>query len=366
MGKAGISVLSHVKKEIQEFFSSSAPHIIFGTGTSCAVDVGFGMGALQGALEKGISECALSKKSVSQWCNVLAKLKEGTDLENSLNAAESDELQNQILRIACESVVRMDQKYALDICLGRRVWPAMAIVQKVFEGLSSTDRYTLEVITTNYDLLFEYACAANKILCVDGYCGGVVRHKDWGATLQSLRHKVSKVVRKKKVDEFELRKHIQLYKVHGSLNWFMIDEDVVENDVWIGRCDIGVDRVMITPGLAKYKKMQDFRKELQSDTDAAVSRARKFLFLGYGMNDAHVERYIIKRVKEESLPTLVVTREWNRRIDDFARKNSCVTVVCGLANPAEGTRVFSPRYSDWYEIPGKCLWDFSEFAKQMM
>ena len=354
-----------MRKDLSEFFSS-APHIILGTGTSCAVDVGFGMGALQNALQKGISERELKKSSVTQWRKVLSELKKGTDLENSLNAAESEELQKRILQITCDSVANLDQRYATDICLGRKSWPAMAIVKKVFNGLSSTDKYTLEVITTNYDLLFEYACAANKIPCVDGYCGGVVRHRDWNATLQSLRHRIQKVVRKKNVDEFVLREHIQLYKVHGSLNWFMVGGDVVENDMWIDKSDVGVDRVMITPGLAKYKKMQDFRKELQSDTDMAVNRARKFLFLGYGMNDAHVERYIVKRIKDESLPALIVTREWNRRIDDLARKNSCVTVVCGMANPADGTRVFSPRYKDWQEIPGKCLWDFSEFAKQMM
>lgn len=365
MSTKSAGVVCLLRKDLREFFSS-APLIILGTGTSCAVDVGFGMGALQNALQKGISERGLTKSSVFQWRKVLAELKKGNDLENSLNAAASEELRDWILRITCDSVVALDQRYAADICLGRKSWPAMAIVKKVFKGLSSTDKYTLEVITTNYDLLFEYACAANKIPCVDGYCGGVLRHRDWNATLQSLKHKVQKVAGKKKVEEFVVRKHVQLYKVHGSLNWFMVGGDVVENDMWIDKSDIGVDRVMITPGLAKYKKMQDFRNELQSDTDMAVNRARNFLFLGYGMNDAHIERYIVKRIKDESLPALIITREWNSRIDDLARKNSCVTVVCGMANPADGTRVFSPRYKDWQEIPGMCLWDFSEFAKQIM
>lgn len=365
MSVKSAGVLCVMRKDLREFFSS-APLIILGTGTSCAVDVGFGMGALQDALQKGVPGGGLMKSSVFQWRKVLSELKKGTDLEKSLNSAESEELQERILRITSDSVAMLDQRYATDICLGRKSWPAMAIVKKVFKGLSSTDKYTLEVITTNYDLLFEYACAANKIPCVDGYCGGVVRHRDWNATLQSLRHKVPKVAGKKKAAEFVVRKHVQLYKVHGSLNWFMVDGDVVENDMWIDKSDIGVDRVMITPGLTKYKKMQDFRNELQSDTDLAVNRARNFLFLGYGMNDAHIERYIVKRIKDESLPALIITREWNSRIDDLARKNSCVTVVCGMANPADGTRVFSPRYKDWQEIPGMCLWDFSEFAKQMM
>lgn len=359
------NVMSQVRKELREFFSVT-PHIVLGTGTSCAVDVGFGMGALQTALQKGVDERSLKKTSARQWQRVLQNLRKGLDLESSLNAAEADDLQKLILGITCETVAAMDQKYASAICLGREKWPAMAIVQKVFEGVSSADENTLEVITTNYDLLLEYACVANRITCVDGYCGCVVRHRDWDATLRGLKHKVSRVVNKKKVEGNEFKKHIRLYKVHGSLNWFMMGEDVIENDMWVDRGDVGLERVMITPGLAKYKRMQDFRTELQTDTDVAVNRAKAFLFLGYGMNDAHVERYIVKRIGEEGVPALIVTREWNKRIEKLARKNSCVTVVCGMDNPLEGSRVFSPHKKDWQEIPGKCLWDFSEFAKQMM
>ncbi len=37
------------KKQLQNFFQVT-PHVVLGTGTSCAVDVGFGMGALKDVL----------------------------------------------------------------------------------------------------------------------------------------------------------------------------------------------------------------------------------------------------------------------------------------------------------------------------
>ena len=41
--------LASVRKAFRAFFKTT-PHVILGTGTSCAVDAGFGMAALKDAL----------------------------------------------------------------------------------------------------------------------------------------------------------------------------------------------------------------------------------------------------------------------------------------------------------------------------
>lgn len=362
---AAKSIIATLKDVVADFFSVT-PHVVLGTGTSCAVDVGFGMGKLQEALLSGVDERALHKDSVRQWRHVKAELAKGKDLETALNAASTPELQQVILKVTYNTVAGYDQKYSAEICLGKVEWPAMAILKKIYKGLSAADDYGMSVITTNYDLLIEYACAANGIKCVDGFCGGVIRGRDWDAVQRGLKHPVEIFTGKKRQIKWESNRHVQLYKVHGSLNWFMLNGSVIENDIWVHSGVPGLERVMITPGLAKYRKMQDFRKELQSDTDKEVDRAKRFLFLGYGMNDAHIERYIVKRVEDEMLPTLIITRDLNVRVDKFACGNKCVMVFCGMKNPDNGTRVFCPQLGGWQEIPGKRLWDFSEFSKQLM
>lgn len=357
--------LTWVKKQLQDFFRIT-PHIILGTGTSCAVDVGFGMNALMDNLIKYVEPSTLDSDSAAQWEKVKESLANNVDIEHSLDFATAPVLREKILQITGTSIAELDQKYATDICRRRVVWPAIAIIKKCFEGLSRSDRHELNVITTNYDLLFEYACFAEGIPCLDGFCGSVVKKADRSVAQRIMRCPTGVVRNKRKSSRERISPHVNLHKVHGSINSFFINDEVVSVDMWIAKPPQDVERVIITPGSSKYERIQNYRKELEADADNSIESAKGFLFLGYGMNDTDIERYIIKAIKTRGTPALFITRDLNERIQRFAEKNSSVWIVCGQDNPNDGTRIFNNKLDGWLKIKGKQLWQFSEFAKKMI
>lgn len=356
---------ARAKKQFQSFFRNT-PLVILGTGTSCTIDRRFGMCSLMDALSAGIRSFSLNKVAMRQWKAVEKALGKGIDVEHSLDLASASQLREQILRVTGDFVAKLDQEYAYKICCRELDWPAMSIIKKIVAGLSVSDHHALNVITTNYDLLFEYSCAAQGILCLDGFCGTVVRKDNWPAVIRTASHQVGIVSNKKGKAKQEFVPHVRLYKVHGSLNRFFINDEVVENDMWIGNAPENMERVIVTPGSAKYEKIQKYRKELQSEADKSVEFANGFLFLGYGMNDTHIERYIVQKISKEHKPTLFITRDSNERIEKLAKQNDSVWIVCGLEDPNAGTRIFNNQLGGWLKLPGRLLWDFSQFAKQMM
>ena len=357
--------IAWIKKQFQAFFRVT-PHVILGTGTSCAVDVGFGMEALKDVLFSRIKVGSLDRASAHQWARVKKALEKGVDVEHSLDFATTGKLRELILKETGASIALLDQKYAASICKREREWPAMAIIDKIISGLSISDHNALNVITTNYDLLFEYACFAYDVRCIDGFCGNVIKREDWTTSLQTVCHKTNVVRNRRDKVKNENLHHVRLYKVHGSLNRFFINNEVVGVDMWIGAAPTDLERVIITPGSSKYEKIQKYRKELQAKADESVGAANAFLFLGYGMNDAHIERYIVQKIRKECKPAIFITRDLNGRIRDFAKQNDSVWVVCGLNDPNEGTRIFNNQLGGWLSIPGEKLWEFSQFAKQIM
>ena len=365
--KIAVKDLAWAKKQFQDFFRITTPHIILGTGTSCAVDVGFGMVALMDKLLQSMASITLDKKSLLQWAKVKKSLAHNVDIEHSLDFALTPTLRENILRITGKSVAELDQKYAGPICRRQKEWPAMAIIEKIVKGLSNSDHQELNVITTNYDLLFEYACAAYGVTCLDGFCGNVIKKEDWSASQrivcqpEAVRNSRGKM--KKKV---AILPHIRLYKVHGSLNRFLVNDEVVSVDMWIGDAPVDVERVIITPGSSKYEKIQKYRKELESKADESVGAANSFLFLGYGMNDVHIEQYIKQRIHRDRKPAVFITRDLNERMENFAKQNDTVWIVCGLEDPNAGSRIFNNQLGGWLHVTGKRLWEFPQFAKQIM
>ena len=84
------------------------------------------------------------------------------------------------------------------------------------------------------------------------------------------------------------------------------------------------------------------------------------------MNDAHIEQYIKQRIQKDRKPAVFITRDLNERMENFAKQNDTVWIVCGLDDPNEGSRIFNNQLGGWLCVTGKRLWEFSQFAKQIM
>lgn len=350
---------------LRNFFREK-PFLFFGTGMSCSLDIRFGMPALKDALIAEIKKHPLSVTQRNEWERVENALQAGSDLESALNAVNEQDLLRAITDVTGAFVATVDRECAFRIAKGEIKWPATQFLKKIVDTLPEGDRI-LHALTPNYDMLFEYACDSARIAYTNGFFGGVERNMDWHAVDRAMRPQGYVNHRAKRKAVYKHRKHVRLYKVHGSLNYFFHRDIVIENNTWMWEPPDFAQRVMITPGLSKYEMLQCYRLELLRAADAAIDKENHFLFLGYGFNDKHLEEYIRRKLVTQSCKGLIITRDCNPRIESLLSDAANLWIVCKSHDAnCEGTRIFNKKYSAWLSLPDKRLWNISEFTTHIL
>lgn len=349
---------------LRNFFREK-PFVFFGTGMSCAVDIRFGMAALKDFLIEEIKKRTLTYPQNTEWASVETEFQKGSDLESALNVVIDKDLLKTITDITGAFVANIDREYACQIANGNSEWPAARLLKKIVDTLPEGDRI-LHVLTPNYDMIFEYACDHANIPYTCGFWGGVERKTDWDAVDRALLIPEQIYQGRKLKKVYKHRKHIRLYKVHGSLNYFYHQNAVIENNAWMWKPPDFAERVLITPGLSKYETLQRYRQELLKSADAAIDRASHFLFLGYGFNDNHLEEYIKRKLITQSCHGVIITRDCNPRIEALLSQASNLWLVCKSEDVVDGTRIFNKQYPNWLSVPTRRLWDVSEFTTQII
>ncbi len=350
---------------IRDFFREK-PFLLFGTGMSCALDVRFGMPALREELRQELKGLRLTSEESKQWGQVEQSLVNGNDLESSLDKVTDADLLQKITKVTGRFVASLDREHALLMASGAVQWPATRFINRLVQTLPEGDRI-LHALTPNYDMLFEYACDCEGIPYSTGFLGGVERKLNWDAVEQSLLlpEQVRQHGRLRTV--YKHQKHVRLYKVHGSLNYFYHRNMVVENSAWMWDPPDFSQRVIITPGLSKYETLQRYRQELLRSADAAIDKASHFLFLGYGFNDRHLEEYIKRKLITQGCKGVIVTRDSNPRIESLLAEAPNLWLVCkAQESDGDGTRIFNRQYVSWLSLPSKRLWDIAEFTTAVL
>lgn len=350
---------------LRSFFREK-PFLFFGTGMSCALDDRFGMDALKNTLIGQMKSHSLTGGQRNDWNGVEQELQNGSELESALDGVKDTDLLKTITKITGDFIASVDREYACKISEGSVEWPATCFLKKLVDSLPEGDR-VLHALTPNYDMLFEYACDFAGISYANGFSGGVQRKIDWNAVERSLLSPEQVPQGRRLKTVFKPRKHVRLYKVHGSLNYFFHRNDVIENNAWMWCPPDFAERVMITPGLSKYETLQHYRQELLQSADAAITKATSFLFIGYGFNDTHLEEYIKRKLINQSCHGLVITRDLNPRIESLLAESTNLWLVCKSKDEnSKGTRIFNRQHSDGLHLPAKRLWDIQEFTTQIL
>lgn len=351
-------------KAIAEFFSVQKPFVLFGTGTSCALDLNFGMPALEHYLRAELST-GLTEDQAKQWQQVIDALDAKThDFESAMDFVKDDDLTNRIVDTTAGFVALQDANYAYKIISGALDWPAGELLKILVDTLPQADRQ-LHVATPNYDLLAEYSFVRHRIPYITGFYGGHCRNYDWNQArkvVQSIRKSPGKTRQSPRVVESN---HVRLHKPHGSLNTFELHSRLVECDSWMLNKPAHVNRAMITPGTAKYQRLHKDRAQL-AEYDRAVTNHTSFLFLGFGFNDSQlVNNAFRNKLEYDNCPALVITRDSNPRVEEWLDKCQNLWIVCKQVD-ADKTRIFNSKFDNWLHIDDKELWKFDHFTKEFL
>lgn len=334
-------------KFVQEHFTDGLA-LVIGSGLSAAEGIP-GMPALAKHLsnEAGV----LTGSDAMLWGHIKTALDAGEGLEAALLRHQpSNALEEWIAKSTCQLLMPKEREVLSAVLRGDRSLRLTSFLAKVLMPANG-----LPILTPNYDRLIEVGCEMAG-LHVDttaiGHYAGAFDHKRscmgscWGITSRGrtpiLAHFPRAIV----------------LKPHGSFDWYQSDNDA-------RRCSIDLDaeRLMITPGVNKYRAGYnspfDKHRDLANDY---IKRASRLLVVGYGFNDDHLQTHLEKRI-HDGTPTLILNRSMSTRVEQLVGKSpGC---IC-LSKPSSSSGVVVATQRGRFEKQGPELWDLGVLAEELL
>jgi len=212
---------------------------------------------------------------------VLPDFSEG-NLEDELSKITDENKKNSIKQIIWEEINKKDLDVQQKIQKGER--NKFESIIKMIEKFREAHPQVVSIVTTNYDCTLEYLLAWHDIHFTDGFTG--------------------KILSKFNIAAFADKNIVNIIKVHGSLNWFKVDDTVR----FFNRNNLNDKPVFIMPGKNKYEEAHDapFR-DLIRMSDDIINKAKSFLVVGFGFNDKHLTPKIKEKVKNGT-PLVLITQ----------------------------------------------------------
>jgi len=327
---------------------SKTPVIVLGSGASAQFNIP-GMTELLQNLQKNIDINGCSDEEKKSWTAFLT-LSGKKGLEGALTDIQLPaHLNQQIIEHTWELINNADltvfQRLVADqICL-----PLTKLIKFLFKSTHPT----IHLVTTNYDRLAEYAINKAGFPYFNGFQSGYLQ--SWDPEYMPHKYLFDRRL-------CDLRK-VCLWKVHGSIDWFTNSS---ENPIALPNITsilMGTKPLIITPGSQKYEgtHYEPFRT-LLSQADNALKNAQALLCVGYGFNDKHIQPKLEENCSQRSTLIVVLAQKLTDAAKIFLLHGKCKNFLA-FEESSLGTRVYSPEYTDGYEMEDTNLWDFDKFIQ---
>lgn len=321
----------------------ASPVIVLGSGASIPSGLP-SMGALADHLKVSIQDETLSDSDKDLWSHFIAELA-NKDLESALQAIKlSEKLSDHVVQQTWTLIGAADARVFETVLGDVNHLPLARLYRHLF---NSTHR-TISVVTPNYDRLAEYAADAAGYCHHTGFSYGYLRQRQSGSRL-SFRQ------------DNQQARTIDVWKVHGCLDWFVDQDGQVIGLTSARSIPVGRRPAIVTPGIEKYERthLEPFRSII-AGADAALSRASAYLCVGFGFNDTHIQPKLLERWKRGDAFLVVLTKI----LSDSARK--MLTEANGqqflaLEEADNGTHMWSHHHPAGVRLEGVHLWRLPDF-----
>jgi len=340
--------------------------VVVGTGASMAVDQRFGMTALSEELSRKIPSVAtLHKELEDQWNSIKERIN-NIGLEKALDSINNEELISTIIKVTGGFVARIDaenkKKSLLNDFSG---FPIEKFMLKLVNSLSYLNP-ALNVITSNYDLLIEHICDRNNIPYCTGFQGGITKYYNWKVAEKKMCYTkyITKGNKRKKVER--TKKHIKLHKVHGSINWFWHENQIVEDNSLTYDKECCLKRAIITPGDTKISEAFMKYRDFFNRADNAVANDDAYIFVGYGFNDVHIEKETDRHLKTNNKPGIIITQKLSNKAEDLVKTAKNLWAVYQDPDNNSNTRIKNKKYANHLTLKNSGLWKINEFTDTIL
>lgn len=341
--------LNELKLALQRHFTDGLVTIV-GSGLSCAEGLP-GMGELATHLRANIGS-DLSADDEKLWAE-LSQLIQIIGLEAALLAKPpSSALEVKIVAETGNLVAEREKAVIAEVFSGGRVLRFTRLLKHILKPT-----FGIPVVTTNYDRLVEIASEEANLGVDTLFVGQFAGHLNEQESQLSFCREVSL---KGRTVQYRYKPKVNLFKPHGSLDWYQRDEKPVR---YSG--DLAVPRLIITPGLNKFRNGYDSPFDRHRErANAAIDKATRFLIIGYGFNDDHLETHLTPRIKS-GVPTLLLTHSLSENALALAQDYAnIIAIQHSESGGVAGTAVFIEKAE--YFFPTVSLWELGEFVTEVL
>ena len=336
-----------VFKLIQGHFTDGLV-LVVGSGLSAAEGLP-GMPALAEYLKSRASELRGSDAVVWSKIATLLDAKEGLETALIKNPPPNS-LDTWIRKRTCELLLPKEQVVIQAAIKGERELRLTNFLSKILKPADG-----LPILTPNYDRLIEVACELANFhvdtTAIGEYAGAFDYRRSCMASCRGIVSRAKSTV----LDHFP---RAVVLKPHGSIDWYRHGDSAI-------RCslELEAERLIITPGLNKYKAGYDFPFDMQRElANNYINRAARFFIVGYGFNDDHLQTHLTKRIRDGA-PTVILARTPTPNVEALARSSpNCLCLASVNASP--GVIVLSNGVQ--LEQKGRDLWDLAVLAKELL
>lgn len=337
--------LDKIKKHIQNFFDEKTT-IIIGSGLSCAEGI-TGMKDLAVKICEEFKKLDFSQEAINiekEKIELIEKLSvENSNLEEVLlSHSLSEILLKEIRRITFNFICEKDQEIYCELLNNKRILKFSSFISRF-----NTSKYSVDIITTNYDRLIEYACESNEIWINNHFYGKYFPIFEPDFSKNSLLIKDKKII--------SYYPHINIFKPHGCLNWKRLNDKIIICD----KQDIG-EPLIITPGKSKYEsgyeRPFDFNRQKANEV---IDNSKRYIFVGYGFNDSHLETHI-KSPNNLNKPIIIVTYSLSESAQKLVDDNPNIMAIHCLEN--KETEVI---WKNEKLILENNIWNIDELVKEV-
>ncbi|TKK12365.1 SIR2 family protein [Enterobacter cancerogenus] len=341
---------SALKKQLQEHLGDGLV-LVVGSGLSCAEGVP-GMGKLGDHLIAHVPT-KLSPEYLALW-NEIHPLIRTDGLEAALlKRAPSTALEAVIVQSTGDFIAAAEASIISEVFSKGRTLRLTMLLPHLLQPDTG-----IPIVTTNYDRLVELACEEAGLGVDTMFCGHFAarlapQESHW-SFCRGATHSRGRIVRHKFMPK------ANIFKPHGSLDWYHREGNPVR---YTG--ELPIPRLIITPGLNKFRSGYDspFDKHREKANDA-IDKARRFLIIGYGFNDDHLETHLIPRIKS-GVKTVILTFSLSPKARDIALNN--YNVIAAEFYEEAGTKGarFIVNGKETF-FPGVHYWDLEGFVKGVL
>lgn len=330
-----------ISRLAQACFSSN-PAIILGSGASMPHQLP-SMDDLKSYLISNMKPDG--ETETNGWLLVVTALQHGDHLELAMEGKNlTSSLVRKIVELTWKCVNKADQNLFLRSIVDDEKFPLGTLLHR----LSQSTNPIIEVITTNYDRVAEYACNSNGLLYSTGFTPGYFQDREGTAPITYRRGKIPS-------------KMIRIWKVHGSLDWFSRNGGEPFSAPLFQLPATDISPLIVTPGRHKFEQTHDepFRSVI-AGVDKAFEQADGFICIGFGFRDKHIDPKLINRCKIGTVPVAVLAQTLTEEAKNFLKYRAGRKYI-GLEQSEKGTRVYTADSPDGVDVEEAYLWSLSGY-----